>query len=384
MLKPLHDWISPKALGAGILTSFIALCVIGQSISLGPQFENFVRFHNLISFETQYFPTALQVRETAKANLRQDRIAVVVGGGSIFNGWGQRGINVWTNRLQQLLGDKYRVVNLAMTCTAPNEIGMLTAETLLKDYPRLIYVGDCSLSSTVEFSVDGSQHQYFFWDNYSRNLIPDWAPRTRAIESLQATRGNLEPFTDMVIGQKLNSIFNFNEFWNAIGYRYFFTVYETRYLDKNPFYQARKFFIDEPSTDWLLRRKDFAKGHGQARCRSEIMSEITISENLSTSPERVDACFPGPMRKRSIIVITPLWQESWKTLSKDEAARLHKQRARLKEAIEKTGITTRMYQDEFPSEVFVDTVHLDEDGGYMMAQLVADEVFKKAKELGYE
>src|SRR5262249_10523444 len=139
----------------------------GQVASRINIYEPFERFHQLIAPESQFFPTARQLHSLAEARLDPARIGVIIGGSSILHGVGQRAGHVWTHRLQELLGDRFQVLNLAMRCGRTLEFGGVTAEALAVDHPRLIYVADYHGPS----ELDGVIYKYIFWDALSNGLI---------------------------------------------------------------------------------------------------------------------------------------------------------------------------------------------------------------------
>jgi len=382
-IKPLRDWIMPKSMLAGIVSGFTLLCVLGKMVSEKPQFDNFVRFSHFTSFETQYYPTAKQVEATARANLDPKKIAVVIGGSSVLNGWGQRGTHVWSQKLQEILGDKYSVVNLAMAQTAPHEIGMVVAESLLKDYPEMIFIGDLPFATIVEMPVDGCQHSYFFWDAYFRGMIPAWETRDKAREALYAERQIHNTYTDIVLAQKINSLFNTSELWNWISYRYVSTVCEPTYLSaKKSLFIPRSAFPDDPNKaqSWSERMQFLRTDN----LRNQMEAVLNCSQRLNITKEMLEPCFSPDMRPRTIIILTPMWKKSWQMLSATETKVLKDRQLLTQSVFNKLGITCNIYQDEFPEVVFIDTMHFDEDGGDIFAQLMAADIKKKAKELGYE
>ena len=60
---------------------------------------------------------------------------MIVGGNSILHGYGQNADQIWTRHLQELLGDRYCVLNLAMRGGFPAEFAGPIAEALSSRYP---------------------------------------------------------------------------------------------------------------------------------------------------------------------------------------------------------------------------------------------------------
>jgi hypothetical protein len=136
----LERLVAPWALLLGALLSFLGCCAAGAWYSRQPVYENFQRFHQLITPESLHYPTASQVLALARAQLPPDRVAVVVGGNSVLNGCGQRPERLWSRALQAALGDDYRVLNLAVRGAYPPELGGAIAEALGREHPRVLFI----------------------------------------------------------------------------------------------------------------------------------------------------------------------------------------------------------------------------------------------------
>src|SRR5690348_8568906 len=103
--------VAPRALLLGVAVAFAACCLAGHAAGRRNHLRDFHRFHQLISPESLYYPTVNEVCALARGRLDRDRVAVIVGGSSVLHGTGQRADQLWTDRLQALLGDDYRVIN---------------------------------------------------------------------------------------------------------------------------------------------------------------------------------------------------------------------------------------------------------------------------------
>src|SRR5205085_1796865 len=119
--------------------------VLGHWASLHNHFEHFQRFHRLISTEALYYPTASEVVAVARAAAESGRIPVIVGGSSIMFGSTQPESALWTRRLQEVLGDRYAVVNLAFPAGSIAEYGAVAAQALMQAGYRPIFVVDVHL-----------------------------------------------------------------------------------------------------------------------------------------------------------------------------------------------------------------------------------------------
>src|SRR5262245_46738126 len=125
----------------GFSSGLLALSLLGATVQSAHLAENFVRFHQLLSPETGYFPTAHQTRAIVEHRIQEKpKVQVVVGGTSVLNGAGQHLTLVWTRWLQEQLGSQFRVVNLAQRAGQMNDSGNIAAELLLRDGQPTIFV----------------------------------------------------------------------------------------------------------------------------------------------------------------------------------------------------------------------------------------------------
>src|SRR5437773_5728158 len=132
--------IVPGPLLVGVVVTFLGCCAAGHYLAYRNVYERVERFHWMISPENLHYPSASQVAALARSRLLPDRVAVIVGGSSINHGVGQRLEEVWTQKLQADLGDRYRVINLAMRGAYASEFGGPVVEALSAEYKKLIYI----------------------------------------------------------------------------------------------------------------------------------------------------------------------------------------------------------------------------------------------------
>ena len=137
-LSSLERVLAPRLLLVGVAASFLACCVAGRLLSHVNCLCDFTRFHLHIDYQSLYYPTVSQVRSLARDTLDPDKVVVVLGGNSILQGFGQGAAGNWTRHLQELLGDRFQVLNLALPNAAPFEFGAVAAEVLARDHPRLL------------------------------------------------------------------------------------------------------------------------------------------------------------------------------------------------------------------------------------------------------
>lgn len=130
--------LCPRVFLFGVIFALVSLSIIGNYLSNKDViFQNYHRSHLTISPETLFFPSAAQLITLAKKSVPEDKIAVIIGGSSVMRGAGQNEINLWSTKLEALLGDKYKVLNLAVNGGRPAGQGLYAAENLLKEGKKL-------------------------------------------------------------------------------------------------------------------------------------------------------------------------------------------------------------------------------------------------------
>ena len=222
--------MKPLPFFVGIFVGLAALSWAGIHVRSKEWTRQFTRFHRLIDPETNYFPTVRQIEQIIDDG-PQDKVFVIVGGTSVFYGTGQPDAAMWTRRLQNLLGERFHVLNFAQRGGRSNEFGNIAAEILLQRYARVIYVAD---GMPNEFSVP---YRFAIYkpeivEAWIRGCLIPWPPRDKMFH----LRFNFAPdaFQSVILEEMLNRVFNFNDFWNNF-------VFQIANLNWTP-YLARKMF----------------------------------------------------------------------------------------------------------------------------------------------
>ena len=220
-------WLGPPTRREvyGFCTSFLlGICVLsglGRWASLHNHFEYFERFHRLINPEALYYPTASEVIAIAKAAAAGGRIPVIVGGSSVMFGATQPESALWTRRLQEVLGDRYAVVNLAFPSGTIAEHGAVAAQALLQAGYRPIFLVDVALGCLT--APDGLRYQYVFWDAYYKRLVSQSvALPTHDGDACLEAMARVTREEARVRGW-LDSWLYFSDLWNTVGYTRVFT-----------------------------------------------------------------------------------------------------------------------------------------------------------------
>ncbi len=373
----LDRWVAPRALLAGVAVAFLACCLLGRLVSRSNPYKNFCRFHSLINTQTLYYPTASQVRALGNATLERDRIAVVVGSNSILVGHGQNARRLWSRRLQELLGDRYRVINLATRGARPWEFGGLAAEMLVKDHPRLVFVS-CLRSIDVGDRPDGNNYVHFFWDAYCKGLVPPDEGREAQLKELVARQKDDAAFKELRLRMRIDGVAYANDLWTTVAYRHVNTVWCPGLADN--FLQPRVCYADPVQRSTALEKRFLPKVSA-----AELPAAVGVAMNCD--PDRtVRGCarnFTAELRGRTCMLVMHICPHYLRQLAPDLRARYDGFFPQTVRGLKEAGFAAAEVGRDFAEADYVDWCHLSEDGGDKMAAQVAEEVRALSRRLGY-
>lgn len=373
--------LAPRVFFLGIVLGLTLCCVAGRKAAKFFGFENFQRFHEAINPNGLYYPTALQVRALARRELPREKIAVIVGGSSVMEGIGQPEEELWTRRLQERLGDDYRVLNLAMPGGAPNEYGQLAAEMLCRDHARLIYVCDCWLHNFAD-APDGNRsvYRYFFQDARARNLLLPFPERDAALAALAPERKAKDQFEELLLETGANRWLSFNDLWHVVGYEQCFTLWQPRYA--NHPWQARKYGRDRPPNV-----RAFQKGIENYKTYLREASLPTSAEGWDAFTLGVRQSVPEPLRPKTLAVVNRCSPEILRQLAAENpsfAANYDKKIQDVVAHLRSCGLKAVPGCTTLDSRDFMDVHHLSGNGGVKLADELAPVIRAMARQLGYE
>jgi hypothetical protein len=391
----LADLIVPRALGLGMVLAFLACCAAGWVASYRNPYRHFVRFHQLLSPESLFQPTASQLRALIKARVPPGRIAVIVGGSSILHGIGQGVEQLWTRKLEARLGESYRVVNLAMRAGLTTEAGALAAESLTKEGAPVIFVAD--LSPGQAWSPLGRYYGYMFWDAYYKGLLIDDPARAGWIRELlrNATPRSRAASNELRLGAILDSAFRFNDLWSSLGYRRFFTVWN--FIARPGPFRARRTFPDVG-----VGSRPFAERYPEARLSDDMTGVRTLLDRRRITFDvdgravagdapgaweeirrNLEAGLPAAVRRRTLVIVVPPSPYYVERLTAEDQRRFDELLHGSASVLEEAGYEAVVEGNEFTADDFADMLHLTPSGGAKLADLVAPRVAAMAEQLGY-
>lgn len=376
----LRKLLTPRGFFLGMVLGFAACCLAGRKAPALAPIADFQRFHRYLSPEGLYYPTALQVRALARRELPREKIAVIIGGSSVMQGVGQKVSDVWHHRLQQELGDEFRVLNLAMRGGAPTEHGQIAAEMMCLEGRRVIHVCDVFLHGYAD-APDGNRdvYRYLFHDARARGLLLPYSERDQAMAKLAEERRDKSFFDELHIQTRANRWLSFNDLWHVVGYERAFTVWHfigrhrpwrPRKLDKDPPPLIEEFLKDRERG--LASVADQAKPYGPAdwaRVEAQVRQSV-----------------PEILRPRTLAVVNRLNPEFLQVVGKGDPEFQVGYDRKIQDAVthlRATGLHAVQGCVTLEAADFLDFDHLLPSGGNKLAVELAPRIRELAHELGY-
>ncbi|HEY9715502.1 MAG TPA: hypothetical protein V6C72_18655, partial [Chroococcales cyanobacterium] len=312
----LAKYIVPLPLFAAAMAAFTACCLIGYSTTRHNLFQGFQHFNPGMGPQTQFYPTLAELSAFVNDQARTDQTIVVVGGNSIFNGVGQPTWQLWTKNLQEILGPRYAVVNLAFQGAPPFSASYITFESLAKQRgnKRILFVtntirpGQCETYMLTPYS-------YAFFDAWNKNQLLPSPERDAMLKRDQSylPLKQRDELNELKLRLQLERCFYFCDFWNSVGFRKFFTFWDpVAAQSMNPF-GARKHFPDMPLiprpvevrfADSVFHTKvirDSMKGLLVKDANGEWVEDAKYWKSFA---EQASAVVPAALKERVLVVST--------------------------------------------------------------------------------
>ncbi len=383
--------LAPRALLLGCVLSFLACCAAGRVASRTDFYRDFHRFHSFLNFESLYFPTASQTRTLARARLAPDHIAVVVGGSSVVYGFSQTPEYLWTERLQELLGDRYRVFNFALPGGTSAEFGAVAAEVLERDHPRVIFVTD-TWPGTGSWAgeVDGGRQRYFFWDAYYKGLLVPGPEREARLAELAREKEGNSAYAELKRGARLDAWLYAQDLWTALAYRHASTVWCP--LVARSVTRARRRYADPDAVAPLAHRYPAAldpvlmpltRAHVARRWPGTPAPAPGADYGDTPLVKSFRLCFPPAARRRTLVLVDHVSPHYTKRLPPDLQARHAEDFPESVRALEQAGFAAVEVGRGYTELDYNDMTHVSAEGAPKMAAEVTPKVRELARRLGY-
>ncbi len=367
---------------AGVAVGFLLAVALGREAARCSKPAKFERFYWSISPESLYYPTYATMERLALARWSPGKILVIVGGNSILNGAGQPVEELWSHRLQALLGPRYAVINLSFRGALPTEGAALVAEALQRRGIPLIFIANTA-PDTCGLPV-GSIYGYLYWEAAAAGKLQPYAPRDRTIakwlaQNYPATR---EKQLEIKRAARLNHWLHFQDLWNHVGYHHVFTVWNS-VARWTPWAPRNKVPDREPPLPPVARRFSHNNAGEMRLARASTERLLTLDDTgqwiknpvvwdaLDTT---IEATIVPDLRPCTLMIFSidcPYYRNQLTAdeLSRDETA------YRVAEAVwTRYGIRALVAGFGYTGEDYVDRRHLAPSGGAKLAELIAAQI----------
>jgi hypothetical protein len=382
--------VRPRALLLGAAAGFLACCAAGRLAGRHDLFGDAARVRPRNLPSTLFYPTAGELLALGEARTDPGRVAVVVGGNSVLYGVGQTADQLWTRRLQEELGDRYRVLNFAAPASFAFEFGGVGAEMLAVRGRRVVFV---STTGPVDLGgpPDGKVYRHLFWDAYARGLLSPDAARRAA-----AAREEAGPdLPELRLRMGLDRWCRAADLWNAVGQRAVNTAWSAAAADG--WYRARGRYPDAepPAPPPGERYRPEVVAHSLAVTRSWFSHGVCARDaegrwvpnpgaelyrDFAAKWRRVT---PEPLRGRTLLLLTRESPFYLRLLTADEREHYEALCRLTAGKLRGCGFRCRQIGEGFLDEDYADRCHLTGSGGRKLAGQVAAEIRELARELGY-
>jgi lysophospholipase L1-like esterase len=390
-----RPFFKPWTLLAGFVVGLALLAFAGRTVIKKDLHPGSVRFHPMIAPDSQYQPTMGEMRAFVRARCRPDQILVIVGGNSILLGVGQPADRVWTKRLQDLLGDRYAVVNLAFRGSSPTDGGAFVAESLRDEFPRQIYLANVAALQAAD-AIGIEAYRFIFFDAYYKNLLLPWAPRDQQFKDYLAEPATRTDRFERRLGAQIDAALHYRDFWNWWSATKFFTFATPFQPNPKLAYKPRSYFKDEENdyegtpfeqrftpttvaTDTIIARAYSAAGYAKDAAGVWQLAPAARDQFMGYAAR----AFPDALKPRTLMLISrnsPFYTQKFEPdlRARDDIA--------VRDTIagfEKLGYAALDTGTHYTIEDFGDRTHLTSAGGAKLAAVVAPKIEALATRLGY-
>jgi len=389
-------WMRTEWFLMGLLLGLGALSWLGWRAGHTDYHPGYARIYPAISPETNYYPTLDEMTAIVRQRCRRDQVLVIVGGNSILEGVWQPVGDLWSARLQELLGDRYCVINFAFRGGSPTDGGAVVAEALRKEYPRQIYVADEAPFNGVE-SFAHEPYRYIFWQAYFRGQLMADAARSRHISEYRWNADQRRIFMESAISVWFDAVLNYRDFWNRVCFEDFCTVpsllgdYVPKMLAPrrtfrddepdayNPIFLAKKYPAASFDTEMFIVRNMTGQFYSRSRDGSWVLSQAKRAELAQNYNE----AFPRALIPRTLILVSQNSPYYRSRLTPEERERDEQGFRDAVQLWRGAGYAAMDYGRDFGDDDFGDRSHLSKTGGRKLAEMLAPEVRALAQRLSY-
>ena len=366
----------PYFLGCGL--GLLILSWAGGEVQTSRIAREFVRFHQSINVETDYFPTARQVRTIIEQSKQATpKVFVIIGGSSVLHGSGQPADLVWTRFLQEELGSDYQVINFAQRSGSAADFGNIAAELLLLQSRPVIFIADASILYYAR-PLQNSFYRHIIFDAWHRGYLLPWPPRDRLL-SEAAWRGPKE-LRAPALGSILDAALNFNDLWNFVGYEFANSNWN-RFLNSTSFDARSSFHEISPTVEQFASMR---YSYDVDSILQQIRAEMTGDPHGDRMIQLTEQMVPPDLRAVTLATIDLTSPYYLNRLAPTERNAFMAQAYAQMQRLQKLGFNRVVVAaKDFTEDDYIDRVHLVVSGGQKLATILAPTIRQMATELKY-
>jgi hypothetical protein len=376
-MKPPLVSMKPLPFFIGIIVGLATLSWAGAHVRSAEWTRQFTRFHQLISPESNYFPTIRQIKQIIDA-VPKEKVFIIVGGTSIFYGVGQPDSVMWTRQLQTLLGERFRVLNFAQRGGTSNEFGNIAAEILLQRHARVIYLADGVTDSfTYQYSIE--TYLPVIAEAWMRGDLIPWQPR----DDLLRLHIKLAPdrLQSVFLETVFDRILNFKDFWNYFEFE-IGNLNWTLFLADRILAPRAKFHDNEDDAE-AANPYPYPDSVEVEEARGRIIP-IDDKAGWAFHVHETEATIPPELRRITLGTIHLGSPRFLNQLSADQHAAYIATANYHAAELKKIGFAECVVSGiRYTEQDYVDGLHMSVSGGEKLAAMLAPKVLALAQSLGY-
>jgi hypothetical protein len=365
----------------GVMLSLAGLSILGSILVPRDLTDHFLRFHAKISNEYNFFPTARDIRAILDTGAEDGQaVTVIVGGTSVLQGASQAEPEIWTERLQKLLGPSYRVLNFAQRGGRPNDSGNIAAEMLLKQNKPVLFICD-AMPNQVTIPLEFAIFRKPLFDAWQRGELLDWPARDQAMRA--ALWSSTPELRSAAWEARFDQALNFDGLWSYVAFEIAGT--EWNKLSGPDSILPLRLSSDPEATPAWRATHVYPTGEADLQALAIVKRGIFKSAN-KWQPIRdgIDEQMPVALRAQSLIVVDVNSPHYVNRLESDEHATYLNQISDMAKLLKEMGFDRSMVvAEDFTEADYTDRVHLSVSGGKKLAKRLAPVIVEMARQRGY-
>jgi hypothetical protein len=364
----------------GLAAGLALLSTLGATVQSTSLIKNFVRFHQFITPEAAYHPTARQIRAIVDRTEGDDSlIYVIIGGSSVLQGVGQHISLLWSLDLQERLGVRFRVINFAQRAGRSSDFGNVAAEYLLRRSKRVIFVGSAG-AHTYANRLSDSRHSRTLLDAWRRNYLLPWAPRDEMLSAIPLD--GPEALREQALGAVLDTYLSFNDLWNFVSFDYANLNWSSLLNERS--FRSRSTLADPELLPEQYEPRRYRDDNARALGIERRQILPPNSAYWQSFDELTKQMVPPRLRGNTLVAITLDSPHYLHQLTASEQARYLQTARTLGASLARLGFRRVAFATaDLLEEDYIDRVHLSVSGGRKISAAMAPAIREMAVHLGY-